>query len=218
MRILLVAATENEIAATRDHYAKASFVKHRIEFLVTGVGMAATSYSLTRKLALGKYDLVVNIGIAGSFRREISPGNVVNVVSDSFADLGAEDGNEFMTVFDLQLQHPDSFPFWNGKIKNDYAEKYSLLLNMKNVRAITVNKVHGNAESIHHTFTKFQPDIETMEGAAVFYVCAMERVPFLQLRAISNHVERRNRSAWQIDLALINLHNSVRTFIDRLLK
>jgi len=54
-----------------------------------------------------------------------------------------------------------------------------------------------------------------MEGAAVFYVCSMEHIPFLQLRAISNRVELRNRRAWKMDLALANLSDAVRGFIDK---
>jgi futalosine hydrolase len=216
MRILIVAATEIEIAATRNHYSKAPALNISIDFLVTGVGMTATAYSLTKKLTSKKYDLVVNVGVAGSFRPEITLGDVVNVVSDSFADLGAEDGDNFMSVFDLRLQSNDSFPFWNGKIKNDHAEKFSSLRYLKNVKAITVNKVHGNNNSIQNTFIKFHPDIETMEGAAFFYVCAMEHIPFLQLRAISNRVELRNRKAWKMDLALTNLSDALRGFIDKI--
>ena len=215
MRILIVAATEIELAATRNHYSKAPAQNISIDFLVTGVGMTATAHSLTKRVIMKKYDLVVNIGVAGSFRPEISLGDVVNVVSDSFADLGAEDGEHFMSVFDLRLQSNDSFPFWNGKIKNDHVEKFSELRYLKNVKAITVNKVHGNNNSIHKTFLKYHPDIETMEGAAVFYVCAMERIPFLQLRAISNRVEARNRNAWKMELALGNLSDAVRGFLDQ---
>ena len=205
MRILIVAATESEIAATRDHYTQTASAKLSIDFLVTGIGMTATAYALTKKLTTRKYDLAINIGVAGSFRPEISLGDVVNVVSDSFADLGAEDGDKFLSVFDLKLQSNDGFPFWNAKIMNDHAEKFSGLRHLKSVTAITVNKVHGNTESIHRIFVKFHPDIETMEGAAFFYVCAMERIPFLQLRAISNRVELRNRGAWKMERALENL-------------
>jgi len=52
---------------------------------------------------------------------------------------------------------------------------------------------------------KFNPDIETMEGATFFYICSMENIPFLALRAISNRVEKRNRDNWNITLALKNL-------------
>jgi futalosine hydrolase len=218
MRILIVAATQQEIVAVRDYYTRISSDKLNVDFLVTGVGMTATAYSLTKKVANRKYDLAINAGIAGSFRPEISPGDVVNVVSDSFADLGAEDGDKFLSVFDLKLQSSDGYPFWNGKIKNDHAEKYSGLHNLKSVKAITVNKVHGNMESINRILVKYHPDIETMEGAAFFYVCAMEKIPFLQLRAISNKVELRNRNAWKIETAIENLSSTLQQFLNQLVK
>jgi futalosine hydrolase len=44
-----------------------------------------------------------------------------------------------------------------------------------------------------------------MEGATFFYICALEKIPFLSLRAISNKVEPGNRDSWNIKLALDNL-------------
>jgi futalosine hydrolase len=44
-----------------------------------------------------------------------------------------------------------------------------------------------------------------MEGAAFFYICASEKIPFVALRGISNMVERRNKNKWNIPLALDNL-------------
>jgi futalosine hydrolase len=44
-----------------------------------------------------------------------------------------------------------------------------------------------------------------MEGATFFYICCREKIPFLALRAISNKVEPRNKSNWDIMLALNNL-------------
>lgn len=216
MRVLIVAATENELAGIKNHYTKTPFKNLSLDFAVTGVGMTPTAYSLTKKLAVKKYDLALNVGLAGSFRHEIAIGDVVNVVSDSFGDLGAEDGEKFLSIFELNLQGSDSFPFWNGKIKNEHSEKFTGLVHLKKVKAITVNKVHGNNGTILNTIVKFHPDIETMEGAAFFYVCAMERIPFLQLRAISNRVEHRNRNAWKIDLALENLTGTAKSFIDHL--
>ncbi len=48
--------------------------------------------------------------------------------------------------------------------------------------------------------------METMESAGVFYVCLMEKVNFLAIRAISNFVEPRNKEAWNIPLAIANLN------------
>jgi futalosine hydrolase len=44
-----------------------------------------------------------------------------------------------------------------------------------------------------------------MEGAAFFYAANLLDVPSIQLRAISNYIEPRDRSKWEIKLALENL-------------
>ena len=45
-----------------------------------------------------------------------------------------------------------------------------------------------------------------MEGAAFAYACTLFAVPYAQVRAVSNLVERRNRDAWRMDLAVRNLN------------
>ena len=215
MNILVVAATEKE---TGD-LGKKSWQKNSAvatDFLITGAGMTATTYAMTRKIAKKKYDLALNIGLAGVFREEIKIGEVVNVVTDCFGDLGAEDGDKFLTLSQLGFLDEDKFPFWNGKLKADEAQRYECLRLLKNVKAITVNKVHGNEINIKRVVQKFQPDIESMEGAAFFYVCMMEKIPCIQLRAISNRVERRNRIAWNIDLSIQNLKHVTSRFIEDL--
>jgi futalosine hydrolase len=44
-----------------------------------------------------------------------------------------------------------------------------------------------------------------MEGAAFMYACLMHKVPFAQVRAVSNLVERRNRNSWRLAEAIQNL-------------
>jgi futalosine hydrolase len=45
-----------------------------------------------------------------------------------------------------------------------------------------------------------------MEGAAVFYVCLNENIPVLQIRSISNYVEDRDTTKWDIPLAIKQLN------------
>ncbi len=211
MKILIVAAMEKEAESLEKKLWKEN--SHHVDFLITGVGMTATTYSLTKRLSKKKYDLALNIGLAGTFREEINIGEVVNVVTDCFADLGAEDGENFLTISQLGLFDEDKFPFWNGKLKTDEAQNYRSLTFLKNVKGITVNKVHGNEESIQRVIQKFHPDIESMEGAAFLYVCLMEKIPCIQLRAISNRVEKRKRELWNIELAMNNLTEVLAQFI-----
>ena len=215
MNLLIVSATEleNNALEKKFHLVNPAF---QVDFLITGVGMTATTYALTKKMSKKKYDLALNIGLGGTFREEIKLGEVVNVVTDCFADLGAEDGEKFKTLGQMGLLDEDRYPFWNGKLKSEEAQKYVALNLLKNVKAITVNKVHGNEDSIQRTIKKFHSDIESMEGAAFFYVSLMERVPCIQLRAISNRVERRNRDGWHIELALQNLTQVVSQFMEEI--
>ena len=48
-----------------------------------------------------------------------------------------------------------------------------------------------------------------MEGAAFFYACLLGGVRFHQIRSISNFVEERDRSKWDIPLALANLNKTL---------
>ena len=54
---------------------------------------------------------------------------------------------------------------------------------------------------------RLNPQLESMEGAAFFYACEEYKLPCLQIRAVSNYVEKRNRANWDIPLAIKNLNN-----------
>ena len=52
----------------------------------------------------------------------------------------------------------------------------------------------------------FDPVTESMEGAALHYVCMMENVPFLQIRSISNYIGERNKKKWDMMDSIFNLN------------
>jgi futalosine hydrolase len=201
MRVLVVAATEFEVEKLRSKaQSQESGVKSQdIEFLITGVGMVATGFALGRHLALNKYDLAINLGIAGSFDRDISLGEVVEVTEDTIAELGAENDDKFLTIDSMGFGESVFIP---STSLSDYGN-----FNLKQVTAITVNTVHGHEPSIRKLTERIQPQLESMEGAAFFYACKQAGIPCLQIRAVSNYVEKRNRDAWQIGLAIKNLNS-----------
>jgi futalosine hydrolase len=177
-----------------------------INLLVAGVGAVTTAWSVKQWLASNnRPDLAINAGIAGSYNDDINIGAVVMPGSDCFADSGIEDGENFLTLYEAGISKEDEFPFRGGVIDADaiWCEKMKGIL--KPVRAITVNTATGSEHTRNKLIKKFNPDIETMEGATFFYICCLERIPFLALRAISNKVELRNRGNWNIPLALNNL-------------
>jgi futalosine hydrolase len=190
------------------------FADTEISMLVTGVGSVATAWTLTKWISSNaKPDLAINIGIAGSFRKEIEIGEVVMPITDCFADAGIDTGKGFLTLGEAGLEDPDSFPFRKGKIvaENIFVTKAAKLV--KPVNAITVNTSTGSAENIKKLIKKFKPDIETMEGAAFFYICSQGNIPFLAMRSISNRIEARNKDNWNISFALSRLSEKLREIL-----
>lgn len=208
MQILIVAAT----AAESDFLSKREY---GTKVLHTGVGLVKTAYFLTHELEQNKYDLCINIGIAGSYNRNIQIGEIVNVVSDYIPEEGAEDNGHFLSLYDLNLAAKDESPFSEGIVKNTLVFNYKCLSDLKKVSGLTRISSTGSQSSVDR-FSKLNVDVETMEGAAFLYVCQMQKTPCLQIRAISNYVEKRNRESWKIDLALKNLEEFILKFLDEL--
>jgi len=221
MRILVVVATVEEVSSLEcvtesqesrvknQETADAAVRTFDYEVLVTGVGMVATAFALGKHLSSNKYDLVVNLGIAGSFDRSIALGEVVEITEDTFAELGAEDDLKFLPIADMGFGEATFYP------SKKLADLYNLFntFNLKQATAITVNTVHGNEQSIKKVSDRLTPQIESMEGAAFFYACKQFNVPCLQIRAVSNYVEKRNRDAWNIGLAIKNLNTFAVEFL-----
>jgi futalosine hydrolase len=214
MRILIVAATAAEIAPLQQSLVLSSSKgvlslskgeRPDVEILISEVGMVAAAARTSGALARTRYDLALNLGICGSFDPALSPGTVVHVVSDGMPELGAEDGEAFLSIEELGLFRGDAAPFSNGRLVNAAVPVNPVLKCLPAVHGITVNTVHGNERSIAETVRRFAPQIETMEGAGFMYACLIQAVPFAQVRAVSNMVERRNRSAWKIDEAIASL-------------
>lgn len=206
MKILVVVATEAEITPTLAHFnlKPSNFIEtEKFDVLITGVGMVATAFALGQKLN-SNYNLVLNVGIAGSFDRKIPLGEVVEIVEDTFAELGAEDQENFISLPQM------------GFGENKFSSPLNLDLELREVKGITVNKVHGNLQSIEKTVELYQPQTESMEGAAVFYAASKVDIPALQVRSISNYVEPRNRESWQIGLAVKNLNDWLIKFLGTL--
>ncbi len=205
MKVLLVSATPFEIAPLLKRLEEGSLVPaHPLEVLITGVGMTAAAFALGRRLAADSPGWVLQAGVAGSLDPAFPPGAVVQVLSETFADLAVEESDGSLTdLFALGLAQADAHPFRAGRMWNDAAAAFPFL---PAVHALTVNRVTGSAAGVAALRQRYPyGQIETMEGAAAFYACLMAGVPFAQVRAISNRVEPRNRANWKIQEAIENL-------------
>lgn len=191
MRILVIAATQSELMPFMQNNPDA-------ETLITGVGAATTVYHLSKQLSRKKYDLVLQVGVAGVYDELFALGDVVVVAVDRFADLGANEKGQFNHVASFDLLNDNTFPYQNGWLVNPHLQLFQHL--SESVHANTVNLISDN---VHHVQSiKGDAVIETMEGAALHYVCLMESIPFLQIRGVSNEVGERDKSKWRMKEAI----------------
>lgn len=211
-KILIVAATQLELDPVLSKVQEISNLSGiDLSAVVSGIGMVSTTYHLTRYLANQQPDLVLNVGIAGAFRQKVPLGSVFQVTRDCFAELGAEDKDgSFINLHDMNIERAvlNSDPKGFMRSTAHFGDFDSL----PSAVGATVNTVHGFEPSIEKFRKRLECDIETMEGAAVLYTCLQFDVPVMQIRAISNHVSSRDRSAWNIQGALENL-TSICTYI-----
>jgi len=197
---------EHQLFSTQSSLLKTHHSKQQTTLLVTGVGMVATAYALGLHLAATRYDLVINLGVAGSFDRSLALGEVVEITNDTFSELGAEDDARFLPIDHLGFGKSS---FNAGTSLAALRDQFNIShpgFSLKHVTGVTVNTVHGNEHTIHQITSRLNPQVESMEGAAFFYACHQAGVPGLQIRAVSNYVEKRNRDNWQIGLAIKNLN------------
>ena len=221
MRILVVAATQFEILPlleflsqnfkqkSNTYYQKD---KLEIQVLITGIGLMHTAFALAWVLRGNPMDWALHLGIAGALNTNLKIGDVLNIISEQQADWGVEEANgELTDFFDLQLTDWNQTPYINGKLYNPNIGDFDFL---PTARALSVNKVHGTTQSIAKLKTKYEADIETMEGAAFFYSCLVAKIDFLQIRSISNYVEERDKENWNIPLAVENLNKTAQSLLE----
>ena len=212
MNCLLVAATSKEIAPFLKYY-RAGNSRADIDILITGIGLMAATYALTKQISIKRPGLIIQAGIAGCFDKNLSLGSVVVIKQDTIADLSVIENKELKTMFDLGLIKPGQPPFQKGWLLNPHKELIKQT-KLKAVKAVSVNHITTSKKIMRFYEMKFQPVIESMEGAALHYVCLLEKIPFLQIRSISNYAGERNKKKWEIKDSIANLNKELIRIIE----
>ncbi len=226
LSILLVAATEHEVIPLikylgdglrkADHLQRFTTRTYNLDLLITGVGIPLTSALTSHYLALTKYQLAINAGICGAYNRNLSIGEVVYVSRDNFPELGVDNNGVFESVFDLGFLKANNFPFTQSRLLSCYKNDSEVLHDLKDVSANTVITCSGQDYKIEGLSKRTHADIESMEGAAFMLSCLLAKVSCIQVRSVSNYVEKRTLDNWNISLAINNLNTLLIAFLNSL--
>jgi len=214
MNILIVAATEKELQLTKTRIEQLRIGKrsHQYFFLIAGIGIASSTFTVTKTLLTHHYDFVIQLGVAGSYSSTINVGDVVWITQDCFSDLGAVTLEGFLSLKELNLAEEN----YDVDFKPELCKSIPLPDNLKKVKAVTSDTIHNHPDRISEISKTLQPDVESMEGASIMAVCNQLNVPNIQARAISNRVAPRDVNLWNIEMALTSLDQWFCKYVENL--
>ncbi|ARU63855.1 futalosine hydrolase [Tumebacillus avium] len=193
-RVLIMTAVEAE----RDAIVKGLGDTERFDVRVAGVGPVAAAVRTANVLAGGDYGLVVSAGIGGGFTEVAPVGSLVVATEILAADLGAQTGQGFSSV--------DELGFGSSKLPVDAERAATVTAALQAAGLIaaagpvlTLATVTGTAETARELATRVPgAAAEAMEGYGVAFAAQEKGIPVLEIRAISNAVGPRDRSAWRM--------------------
>ncbi len=218
MRVIISGATVGEWMPSFlsiNHLYTGDSQRLKVQFHQSGIGLLAAGFALTKLALEDKPDLIIQAGVAGTFQADRALGTVVAIEEETIGDLGVEEDGKWKDLFDLKLEKSSYHPFEKRKLPNQWLSKFNLL-QLEEVSGITVNEISTNPERIQKLTKKYNPIVESMEGAALHYVGRESNIPFLQIRAISNYVGERNKENWKMKEAIENLNSVLLKYIDQL--
>lgn len=217
-KILIVTAVEAEADAVRRGLKLAGTPGEGADVIVAGVGSAAAAAGTARMLALGKYNCVISAGIGGAFPGMADIGSILVATEIVAADLGAETAEgRFVDV--------EQLGFGNARLPVDLTRTERLAdtlrrkgLAVKTGPILTVSTATGTVQTAKTRAARIPGAIgEAMEGYGVAIAAHAERVPVLEIRAVSNMVGPRDRDAWRIPEALAVLERTSSILLEVLL-
>ena len=220
-RILIVTAVEAESAAFERG------LTHDVRVMSTvvagGVGAAAVAATTAATLARAEYegtpyDVVVSAGIGGAFAQAARIGDLLVAERIVAADLGAESAEGFLSVEELGFGTTTFAAVALDRVKLDQLES-SAGLDREVVRGdvLTVNTVTGSAERAAWLRARYPAAVgEAMEGYGVAAGAARFGLPVAEVRAVSNLIGPRDRSAWRIGEALATLTAAAAAIVEGL--
>ena len=177
-----------------------------VELLTTGVGPVDAAAKVARALALKKYEVVVNAGIAGAMPGVAQVGDAV-VVGEELLPLELETGETISLP-------PGSILF--NRVSADAALSEAITaLGFPLVRGITVSQVTATDTTAIKLHTR-GAEIESMEGFAVLRAAQLAGVSAIEVRGISNIVGDRKNSQWDFDAGLSGLRRVLNATLDLL--
>lgn len=190
MKVLLATAHKLEIPLKR-YLPKGIIVKS------FGLGAIDFAIAFQKFLTQNKIDRVILFGLAGAQKNSFSLTQVLIIKNNFNADETVWQKNEFTSFESLGLK---MYKKENNKL--NHGIQLAKKLKYPIADAISVQMLSDNKKFNQLRLAKYNAKIECMEGAAFQKICKEYKIPFVELRAISNFIGERNKEKWQVQNAI----------------
>jgi len=197
-----------------------------VSLLETGIGCVNTAQALTAFLETHSPQAVLQVGVGGAYRLSgLGVGDLAVAASETYADAGVAtpDGWRPLDLIGIPVLRTGEEDIYNViPVDTSLATKAaSALEEMDGLKVqsgpfATVQQCSGVADLGDVVAERFKAICENMEGAAAAHLAALYGVPFLEVRAISNLVENRDLSKWDLPGAASRVQSAALTLLPRL--
>jgi len=197
---------------------------HSLVYLISGIGKTNAAHSATVLIKKYRSSIIINFGIGGAYLSGgLCIGDIVVATKEIYADEGINLKDGFHSLETIGI------PFLRiggRKLFNEFPLDRSLsqtafssirrLFNVKKGIFSTVSTCTGTEKRARELAERFRTICENMEGAAVAHICCLYGIPCVEIRGISNIVEKRDTTKWDIGLAAENCQKAVMAFLAEL--
>jgi len=202
--------------------SKGKFINQNILLINTGIGKVNAAHSTTLILENYPVKCIINAGIGGAYPNSgLKIGDIAIALKEIYGDEGVisrtgwkdlkEIGIPLLQIVgkryfnEFPLNHAARIPVNSGKG-----------FQIKRGVFVTVSSVTGTHQRAVELESRFKAICENMEGAAIAHICAIYKVPLLEIRGISNIAGMRDKRRWNLRLASENCQQAVLEIIPHL--
>lgn len=205
--------------------------KNNIVHAISGMGKTNASHAATLLIEKFSPRIIINFGIGGAYPLSgLRVGDIAIADKEIYGDEGLWLKDGFHTVDSTGIpflkkgrrKYFNEFPL-DKALTGEAIKCFRLTPNplplapkIKSGAFVTVSASTGTNKRAKELEKRFNAICENMEGAAIAHVCAMYGIPMLEVRGISNIVEDRDKSSWDLKTAAVNSQKAVLEFLKRL--
>ena len=175
-----------------------------------GMGKVNAAQALTAALETHPVRGVVAFGVAGAFPADgVAVGDLMLATATIYGDEGVEAPEGWLSTEAMGiplLGRSDGDVYNEIVLPSDPVERASIALmeaGLEHHRGpfLTVSTCSGTAAHGRSLQSRFAGIAETMESAACAHVARLYEVPYVEVRGVSNLVEDRDLSRWDLSTA-----------------